>query len=337
MFFVVADLTALVAAGGAGPLPPLSNRGVTVAWSGIHWFAGTVRGLAASSILSVLADFLSVSVRLHQRGGYGYALSGSVGAARVYWSPGRSDVFVVLSGEVCEVLGVPGVVALASTLDLVPSSRLDLAWDVHGITPALVRDAFVGGDVVTRIHRSLNPATGRMKSVDFRSNHEGDTLYLGSRQSERFLRVYDRRGPTRVELEWKGQRAELLWARLLACGEADWSAEALEELRAFVDFRDRSSGVRPDFCPLLDWWSAFTAGAGRSCVAVPRPEARTIEDFRVWLRRQVAPVLALVLDAVPDSTAEVLALVTDGRARYQRRPDRLALLEGVTVFSNAAD
>jgi hypothetical protein len=303
----------------------------------VHWFAGTARGMAASSVLSVLAEFLSLSVRLHQRGGYGYALSGSVGAAKVYWSPGRGDVFVVLSGEVCEALGVSGVVALASTLDLVPNSRLDLAWDIQGITPALVRDAFVGGHVVTRIHRSLNPETGRMKSVVFTSNHEGDTLYLGSRQSERFLRVYDRRGPTRVELEWKGKRAELLWARLLACGEELWSAEALEELRAFVDFRDRSSGVRPDFCPLLDWWAAFTAGAGRSCVAVPRPEARTLDDFRSWLRRQVAPVLALVLDAAPDSSDELAALVANGRGRYRSRPDRLALLEGVAVFDNAAD
>ena len=36
----------------------------------------------------------------------------------MYWSPGRADVFVVLPGEVCELLGVPALVALATDLDL---------------------------------------------------------------------------------------------------------------------------------------------------------------------------------------------------------------------------
>lgn len=307
----------MVADGGAGVLPPPTNRGVTVAWMGVHWFAGTVRGLAASDVLDVLAAHLGAAVVRRERGGYGYGLSAAVGGASVYWSPGRSDVFVVLPGEVCESLGVPALVALATDLDLEPSSRLDLAWDVEGVAVHQVADAWHAGNVVTRAHR---------ESWQDHQNAEGRTFYMGSRASGRMVRVYDRRGPTRFEMEWKGERAVLLWRRLLACAEEGWSLEAMSELRAFLDFRDRSSGVRPDCCPLLGWWQAVTDGAGRSCVSIPR-EARTLEDKRAWLRHQVAPVLAMVADGVADWTAELSELLADGRERYTRRPDRVAMVQ----------
>lgn len=309
---------------------------------GVHWFAGTVRGLAASAVLDVVSAFIGLPVVRRSRGGYGYGLSAGVGGASVYWSPGRGDVFVSLPGEVCESLGVPALVALATELDLDPSSRLDVAWDVHGVTPAEPHAAFLAGDVVTRIHRGINPETGRMRGQDWRSNADGDTVYLGSRSSERFVRIYDRRGPTRFEMEWKGQRAVLLWRRLLACSEDRWSAEAMSELRAFLDFRKLDYGldgkpVAVRYRYLLPWWEAVTEGAGRSCVTVPRA-ARTLEDKRAWLRSQVAPVLAMVADGVPDWTSELADLLADGRGRYQRRCDRVALVDVARLsWHNAAD
>lgn len=295
---------------------------------GVHWFSGTVRGLAPRAVLDVVSAFLGLPIMDRPRGGYGYGSSAGVGGASVYWSPGRGDVFVVLPGEVCESLGVPALVALATELDLDPSSRLDLAWDVHGVAVAQVADAWRGGDVVTRAHRD---------SWQDHQSADGRTFYMGSRTSGRMVRVYDRRGPTRFEMEWKGERAVLLWRRLLACAEDGWSLEAMTELRAFLDFRDRSSGVRPDCCPLLDWWQAVTDGAGRSCTSIPRA-ARTLEDKREWLRSQVAPVLAMVADGVPDWTGELADLLADGRGRYRRRCDRVALVDVARLsWLNAAD
>ena len=59
---------------------------------------------------------------------------------------------------------------------------------------------------------------------------------------------------------------------------------------------------------------------------MPR-EVRTLEDKREWLRRQVAPVLAMVADAARNSNIEILQLLQDGRQRYMRRRDRVALVE----------
>lgn len=318
----------LVADSGAGVLPPPTNRGVTVTWNGIHWFAGTACGLAASAVLDVLSAHLGAAVVKRERGGYGYGSSASVGGASVYWSPGRADVFVVLPGEVCEGLGVPALVALATDLDLEPSSRLDVAWDVEGVTVGQVADAWHAGNVVTRAHRD---------SWRHDRNAEGETFYMGSRSSGRMVRVYDRRGPTRFEMEWKGERAVLLWRRLLASSEYWWSLAAMSELRAFVDFRQRAEGVNPQRCPLLPWWDEVTACAGRSCESIPR-QPRTLEEKRGWLRHQVAPVLAMVADGVPDWTGELADLLADGQRRYRRNCGRVALVESArSAWVNAAD
>lgn len=311
-------------------LPPPTNRGVTVTWQGVHWFAGTVRGLAASAVVDIVSAHLNVKAQTRSRGGYGYAHSAVLGQASVYWSPGRADVFVVLPGETCEALGIPGLVALATDLDLDPTSRLDLAWDVEGVPVLQVADAWHAGHTVTRAHKD---------SWKHERNAQGETFYMGSRTSGRMVRVYDRRGPTRFEMEWKEDRAVLLWRRLLACGESGWSAEAMSELRAFLDFRERAEGVNPQRCPLLPWWDAVTDGAGRSCVTVPRA-ARTLDDKRQWLRDQVAPVLAMVADGVPDWESEVLHLLENGRRRYRGHADRVAMVELSRAgwsFADAAD
>ncbi len=291
--------------------------GVTVAWAGVHWFAGSTR-LAVSDVLELIPEHLLSPVVIHERGARGgYSHSASCGGALIAWGDDRPDVFVSVPGSVCEVLGVPGVVALATMLDLEPTSRLDLAWDAEGFTPADCRAAARRGDVVARVQFS------KAESSKWVEDGAGAaTYYMGARTSSRMVRVYDRRGPTRVELEVKGERAVLLWRSLLAKVEDDWSAAGLAELRAFVDFRDRSSGVRPDCCPLLPWWAAFVADAERQAVSIPR-EPQTLERAVHWLRLTVSPTLALANDVLgPDF---VRGMLDAGRERYARRPDRVAL------------
>lgn len=351
---------ALVGSGKLNPQP--SNRGVTdrnqspgagvgetpsavggVVWQGVHWFAGTCKRPITEVLEAVSALREYAPVVEHQRGARGgYSKSATVGGVFIAWGESRPDVFVSVKGEVCEELGLPGLAAMSVTLALEPSSRLDVAWDTDFLTPGTVETAVRAGEVVARFDRSVNPETGRMRGIERRGNHEGDTVYLGSRTSERFVRVYDRRGPTRVEMELKERRAVELWRRLLALNdEAAWGMEALAELRAFVDFRAVVLGPRSGKPvgaadrPLLDWWAAFVQGAERRSTVLPRKAPR-LETMDRWLRQQVAPVLALVADA---NGAESLIrdLLTVGRARYLARPDRVALLVEAMPLQNAAD
>ncbi len=313
----------------ADGLPPLDNMGVTVAWAGVHWFAGTTR-LPVSDVLELLPGHLLAPVVTHERGARGgYAHSASCGGLLVAWGDDRPDVLVTIPGAVCEVLGVPGVVAVATDLELEPSSRMDLAWDAYGFTPADCRAAARRGDVVARVQFSQAGSSRWMED-----GAGAATYYMGARTSSRMVRVYDRRGPTRVELEVKGERAVLLWRALLSTVEEGWSARGLAELRGFVDFRDRSGGQRPDYCPLLDWWAEFVQAAERQAICIPR-ERQTLERAVSWLRLSVAPTLALAYDVLGPEL--VRGMLDAGRERYRRRPDRVALLDAEMIRERLAE
>lgn len=329
------DLTAQI----ASLLPPPVNKGVTVtdtsplavAWAGVHWFSGTTRRPVADVLEVVSGLLLGAPVVQHERGARGgYSHSATCAGVFVAWGDDRPDVLVTVPGQVCEELGISGLVALSQLTEVEPSSRLDVAWDVEGIAPGLLREQWNQGNIVTRAHRD---------SWQWMESREGTTFYMGSRTSERFVRAYDKRGPCRIELEVKERRSVELWRRLVLLNDEDaWSLEALAELRAFVDFRDRSVSSHPAECPLLPWWAEFCQGAERRSAVLPR-QAPTLEKMDAWLRRQVAPVLALVADA--HGPAVLQDLMTAGRSRYRSRPDRVALLElahlRLDVYASAAD
>lgn len=300
----------------APQFPPATNRGGTVTWQGVHWLTGTSRRPAAEVAEIVSRHMFGLHFEPLERGLWTYKRSALevTTKARVLWSDDRPECAVNLPGEACELLGTAGVLALVRELGL-KLTRWDIAWDTDLMTPHTVRAAHAAGSAVTfsRWH-------------DWRENPQGSTFYVGKRGSDpdcRLVRFYDRRGPTRVELEVHGKRAQMLWAVLDGAELEDWSAGALAYLVDFVDFRDRSADSNVGRCPRLEWWEDFTEGAGRLALPLPR-QAPTLNRTRDWVEAQVAPGLALVVDSVPDATAYIKALLADGKKR--RKPHQTALL-----------
>ncbi len=328
-----------------GELHTPSNTCVTVttadpyavAWAGIHWFSGTTKQDAWAVLDAISGLRMGAPIVQHLKGAKGgYHYSASCGGVLVAWGEIRSDVMVSIRGEVCEELGISGLVALSALTDLEPTIRLDVAWDAEALIPEMFAEAFEAGDVVTRIQRPVNPETGRVRGLVRHSDHEGDTVDLGSRSSERFLRLYDRRGSCRVELELKKRRSVALWRRLVALhDEAAWGMEALAELRAFIDFRERSEGVHVDRCELLPWWAEFCVGAARRSTVIPR-KVPTLETLEKWLRRGVAGSLALMVAVRGQRFLD--ELLRNGQAKNAVRPDRLALIAAhFDTLGEAAD
>lgn len=310
---------------GADQFPPNTNRGGTVTWMGVHWITGTCCLPPAVVVDVVSRHMFGLHFDQVGRGLWTYKESAVEAStkARVLWSADRQDVAVNLPGEACELLGTAGVLAVVRELGL-KLSRLDVAWDTDVLTPTMAREAHAGGNAVTfsRWH-------------DWRENPEGRTLYIGKRGSDndvRLVRIYDRRGPTRVELEVHGKRAQLLWSVLDGADLADWSAGALGYLVDFVDFRDRSEDSNVGRCSRLDWWEDFTNGAGRLALPLPR-KAPTLDSTRDWVEGQVAPALALVADFVPDATRWLQDVLNDGRTR--RKPHQTAMLKAVRQAGGA--
>ena len=80
-------------------------------------------------------------------------------------------------------------------------TRVDLALDVE--PPDLARRR------LREMRRDFN--AGRVNTTfrgkaEFHSSEEGETLYLGGKSAELRIRIYDRRGPLRIEPQWRPSR-----------------------------------------------------------------------------------------------------------------------------------
>lgn len=147
-------------------------------------------------------------------------------------------------------------------------TRLDLAIDIMAGDPLDVWVAAGRGEVLTTLRKRT------MVTSD-----TGITVYLGSRSSDRFVRVYDKAGQlglpgpwVRVELELKGDAANGI-ARFLA---QEGVTPIMATVRAVVD------------CPTLPWWT--DAFRGHDAVwGAPKIEARP--DRSAWIAKQVVPAL----------------------------------------------
>ncbi len=311
---------------------PTTDRGVTVTWMGVHWLTGVCH-LPADHVWEVLSKHMWGLIFEDSVSGiwtYQYKAVERRSKAFLAWSdhqPGkpdeeRLDVVVNLPGEACEMLGTQGLLDLVRELGL-QVTRLDLAWDTDVFSPREVFDTWKAGNHVSHVKK-------KPKWIE----EEHDTCYIGSRsaQNARMVRFYNRRGPTRVELELHKKRADIMWKVLDEMPLEDWSIAGLHHLVDFVDFRDRSADLNVGRCPRLDWWDVFTAGASRLSLPIPR-KSPDLESQEKWLQEGVATTLALVADSRRDATAYVLELLKLGRLNMKPHHDALLAV----VLAQAAD
>lgn len=275
----------------------------------VHWLSGSTY-LDVGDVLEVVhevTDGGEVEV-LDGVGVYGKRYRGCEGIMVLCEpKPGTSDtppVALHVPGAACDWLGARRLQRLAS---MVKPTRVDFAWDGVPFAVADVRDWITGGQMRTRL-RSADEH-GRI----FGSGG-GSTVDLGSRHGTAQVCVYDRRGPVRLELRLRRERAAAAFD-LLMSDPAEWSAGFVELLRGVVDFVDRSQSTRADRAPLLASWETFVGHARRVVVALAGVVAPSLERARAWVRHQVARTLAMLEDAGED----VAALTAYGRSQLRPR------------------
>jgi len=291
----------------------------TVVWAGLHWCTFTTYAPLQLVRDALCEAFGGLVFEDRPNGIWTYhnkSVERTTGSF-IAWTEGRLELAVNLPGEACELLGIEGILDLYSKLLFQPT-RLDFAWDTEGLlTPAAVRSAHQAGNAVTH-----------SKWHDWRENPEGSTFYIGKRGSDpdaRLVRFYDRRGPTRVELEVHKKRAQKLWSQLYQVQDVQkWSAVCLAYLVDFVDFRDRSQDENVGRCERLPWWESFTQGASRLYLPLPR-KAPDLDRTTEWLEGPVAPSLALIADSMKNPEEWIRKVLRSGRVR--RTPAQAALLD----------
>lgn len=266
----------------------------------IHWLTCSFKGDLVA-VRKVITDMLG-TYEDSDRGGLGYELARRYdNSAVLYYDPDVSHFTVSLPGCACETL------TMDILLEIIKISiesggrctRLDLAFDGLNFQPNKVWDSILRGTVNTKANRE----TFRyMQSLD--GTH--DTVVMGSRHSERYIRIYNKRGYTRVEIEIKGNQAAAA-SRLVLLSE-DVSLAARQIIRSYVDIRD-------------SYWSFF-GSVERILRKVKSLSDTTYYKVVTWLCNQVVGALA-ALDSVDESI--VVTLLECGKLRESYLRYRRAL------------
>ena len=288
---------------------------------GVHWLSFTIHASreAAFTIYELLFKDQFGDLEELGHGGRGFKeIFHSLLDFKIYLTPAyetEDEYFhYEIPGQACELIswkiyqGLEGLLS-GNFINKYNYTRIDLAFDNCPFIPLQVEEAIKQGEVRSLAKReSLEVHKSPFMLKD--NGEEGtQTINFGSRSSERMIRVYDKRGFTRLELELKEKRADLVAKELFQANDiSQWYGLMIGHLRDFVDF-DAS------------WWNEFTGSKGRAWATVSTPKEIEIGKLLNWLDRQVMPALSVAIDTQPVEVIDML--VERGR---KRRGDKYNLL-----------
>jgi phage replication initiation protein len=291
----------------------------------IDWLSFTLPaaswGLGDPKNVLDLLGFHQDDFESRDRGLYAYKSSAKICGGRGLMAWGgkqqRGTLHVSLPGQALAVArdtyGVPVVGLLDSVLRLDSKiSRIDIAFD------DLKADGgpFLAFWPMFRCLRAscvVADATKYKVIYDdvpigeaFDSEEHGWTIYVGSRASDSYIRIYNKAAEQskksdagdcdghwiRVELEIKGKKApEFASAWRASDYSGEYAAGILRGLLRFVVPNPRND--RTSSWQTQDWWEAFLGYVETQELGVSA-QYRDADDIRAWIERQVAPSIALI-------------------------------------------
>ena len=133
------------------------------------------------------------------------------------------------------------------SIDRWHASRIDFAFDHVALSPRWLLKNIENG--------SLRTKAGKLDHQLF-VNAQGETTYLG-KKALRQVRLYDRRGFNRFELELHDIYARQAFATLEKLPIVTWPAAAIGYIRSLCDFVNPASASRLSRCELLPEWEEF--------------------------------------------------------------------------------
>lgn len=278
----------------------------------IDWFAATVKGSTPKEVQQKLGG----PWESQKRGFNGYPASavsrvGDAVALLGHGAPDRpGEVYLELRGEACKTRSFEDFRELTRWVQDDKGghlTRVDIAHDdFSGVSSARgALEAYQAGQCVTR-SRCWQWFTGGNRGPE---QSESGTLYIGSRQSDTFTRIYNKaaqqrdkgkvvEGPwTRFEVEYKRDRANTLGFMFKNLTQEQFHAVAVQYLRAAVDFRDTSIDA-PDWersrAEALPWWKALTEGLS-ACRLVVQKASQSIDRIAEWFEKSVAAMVGVLI------------------------------------------
>jgi DNA relaxase NicK len=303
---------------------------------GIDYLALTVRGTTVQEV----CEQLGASPCERDKGYRGYPVSylalaenGAVALLGTGAAGRPTEVHADVPASFLASWGYARLQALAQWVrDRGHLTRVDLAFDdrLGVVTVATVRAACERGQAITHFRLLSRIDT---VSLERRGDRQGDTLTIGSRQSQTFLRIYDKAleqkrkgkdidGPwVRWELELKEERADKAGQALASLEEEAFRRFMVGVLRAAIEFKDTNweadPMVRHRAAP-LPWWIALTEGF-QQCRLTVQPVVRTLEDVKQWVNAALAPMLAVMVCAPSAGEQWLREVIAAGSERWKAK------------------
>jgi DNA relaxase NicK len=288
--------------------------------SRIHWLAFTVHAENSSAFVLYDALFKSIlgPIQPFNSGGRGFKqIYHNILGFKIYTEPamGTNEYFSYeIPGEACDCIPWDYFQALGDLLesnykDKYKFTRMDYAFDQVPFEPYQVKEAIMANQI-----RSL----AKRKSLQIhespfteRDNYEIGTYTVdfGSRSSERMIRVYNKRGFTRLEMEIRDKRADLVAKQILALPDDQlWFTIAQAHLLDFIDFE-------------TPWWHEFASSNKRAGATVSKPGNIAFDKTFQWLDKQVSPSLSVAYELLSPEVFQ--AMINRGKRRSGSKFDLL--------------
>jgi DNA relaxase NicK len=164
----------------------------------------------------------------------------------------------------------------------------------------------------------------------------GWTIYLGSRESEQFTRIYNKSAESkglidsyRWETEFKDKKSQFIFNLLCQAATVESASRVIQEyIFGSIDFIDRNQ-KNLFRCKRLGWWECWLKLVGQAPkkISVPRPPT-SVENKVAWMLRQVAKSLSIINIAFGSDEFSIFleGLIQSGSDRL-RRYDYLLIQE----------
>lgn len=219
-----------------------------------------------------------------------------------------------LPGKACQMLGFDKLRDLLITFnDYFPKirvNRIDTAFNNVPFTVQDVENCILDDNLRSYARRSsLKVHHQPFEEV---KNDQGEViqegthgLYFGKRSSTRMIRVYDKHGYTRLEVEYKHDKAHQVAFDVLLSHDVNNALRmALGHLRDYVDFFE-------------EWWTYFMVNYDRLYKTLPQNiQEMTVEQIKNWFERQVSSAFYVL--ATLEGKEYLNHLYNKGSSDYER-------------------
>lgn len=267
----------------------------------VHWLTATTQ-VEYNDVITNIMHMLNLEPYDLKKGRYFYKNHITFNnIANVYYTDDESHCCFEFTGTACEILGTRTVLNILEMFKGT-ATRIDVAVDGCPFTPLQLREHCQAykGQKMRGVRSRINK-----EKFGWAENEQGNTLYLGSRQSLRRARIYDRNQDingdnfTRFELELKKGAAQKA-ATLLMSDFDNFDSNVRSLIRDFVDFVDdvETNNARNE---LTTWWQSFVDNAVKTTIKYSDRIVSTIESTCRYMYKNAAN-FTVMIDALVQKT-----------------------------------